>query len=148
MWRVNRMARAEILVMVRRAGFHEVTDAHFAPFRGLGPENRRPTEIAAAASLSKQAMNGLLGQLEQWGYLERVAAPDDGRARVVRLTARGRALEETIWAAGREVERMWRERIDEEDWVIFRRVLEELASAASTAGEPSVGVRDQRRGTE
>ncbi|HEY5332560.1 MAG TPA: MarR family transcriptional regulator, partial [Solirubrobacterales bacterium] len=50
-------------------------------------------EIAAQSGMSKQALNYLLGQLEETGYLERVDDPDDRRSKRVRMTKRG-------WAAG------------------------------------------------
>jgi DNA-binding MarR family transcriptional regulator len=125
-----------MLEHVRRAGFADVTYAHFPIFRYEGPEGRQPTEIAASAQLSKQAVNDALGQLERAGYLKREAHPDDGRARVVRLTARGRRLDAAIWEAGRDVERTWRERIGEPTWSAFREVLDQLAQADSTAAGP------------
>ncbi len=130
--------QAQILDYVRRAGFTDVSYAQAVIFRYEGPDGRRPTEIAVTAQLSKQAVNDVLGQLERSGYLKRKPDPDDGRARVVRLTARGRRLEATIWEAGREVERTWRERIGEPAWSVFREVLGELAQGDSVAeGSPS-----------
>jgi len=125
--------RAEMLDCLHRAGFVDVTYAQIPIFRYEGPDGRQPTEIAATAQLSKQAVNDLLGQLERLGYLKRKSHPDDGRARVVRLTARGRRLEAAIWEAGREVERTWRERIGEPAWGVFREVLDQLAQADSVA---------------
>ncbi len=71
----------------------------------------------------------MLGQLERLGYLTREPHAADGRARVVRLTARGRRLEAAIWEAGRELERRWREGIGEPAWGTFREVLDQLAQA-------------------
>ena len=49
--------------------------------------------------ITKQSVNDLLGHLEGHGYLLRVPDSVDGRARVIRLTAKGRRLQETIYAA-------------------------------------------------
>jgi DNA-binding MarR family transcriptional regulator len=125
--------RAEMIEHVHRAGFPDVSYAHIPIFRYEGPDGRQPTEIAATAQLSKQAVNDVLGQLERSGYLKRKPHPNDGRARVVRLTARGRRLDAAIWEAGREVERTWKERIGEPAWGIFRAVLDQLAQADSVA---------------
>jgi len=126
-----------MLDRVQRAGFPDATDAQIAIFRYQGPDGRQPTEIAATAQLSKQAVNDVLGQLERSGYLKRKPHPDDGRARVVRLTARGRRLDAAVWEAGRDVEWTWRERIGEPAWSVFREVLDQLARADSvTAGQP------------
>ena len=47
--------------------------------------------LAERAGMSKQAMNQLLRSLEALGYIVRSDAPDEGRARIVRFTKRGRA---------------------------------------------------------
>jgi DNA-binding MarR family transcriptional regulator len=39
--------------------------------------------------MTRQAMNYLLGQLEQLGYLVRENAPDNRRSKRIRLTDRG-----------------------------------------------------------
>lgn len=122
---VNRLA-----VLVAEAGFTDVTIAQCAAFRYEGPEGRRPTEIATKMGMSKQSINDGLHHLEARGYLFRTPHPDDGRARVVRLTDRGRELQETIWSAARQVEDEWRAMIGEPDWSTFSRVLDVLAAAA------------------
>jgi DNA-binding MarR family transcriptional regulator len=48
----------------------------------------RPSELAERASMTKQAMNYLLGQLEARGYIERRAEMGSSR-RLVFLTNRG-----------------------------------------------------------
>jgi DNA-binding MarR family transcriptional regulator len=40
--------------------------------------------------MTKQSMAELVAHLEAHGYAERVPGPEDGRARLVRATARGR----------------------------------------------------------
>ena len=133
----HRAIRAEGLERLHQAGFADITDAHIPIFRHPGPDGRQPTEIAAASQLSKQLVNNLLGQLQRCGYLKRKAHPDDGRARIVQLTARGRRLEAAIWEAGRDIERGWIERIGEHDWRVFRAVLDQIAEddPASVSGD-------------
>jgi DNA-binding MarR family transcriptional regulator len=57
--------------------------------------------------MSKQAMNQLLRSLEGLGYLARSDAPDEGRARIVRLTKRGRSAYAKIHDILRDIEREW-----------------------------------------
>ncbi len=52
----------------------------------------RLTELAERAHTTKQAMNYTVNRLEEAGYVERVPDPDDGRAKIIRLTQRGWAL--------------------------------------------------------
>jgi DNA-binding MarR family transcriptional regulator len=60
-----------------------------------------PVTIGALAErldVTQQATSKAVADLEQRGYVERAADPDDARARLVALTARGRA----VVAAARE----------------------------------------------
>jgi DNA-binding MarR family transcriptional regulator len=90
------------------AGFTELRLPHMAVLSYPGPDGRRPSELAERAGMSKQAMNQLLQSLEGLGYIQRSSAGDDGRARVVHFTDRGRAAWDTIYAILMEVEREWR----------------------------------------
>jgi DNA-binding MarR family transcriptional regulator len=52
----------------------------------------RLTELARRAGVTKQAMMVVVDDMEARGLVRRTPDPDDGRAKVVRLTARGRTL--------------------------------------------------------
>ena len=82
---------ARILDGLHSAGFTDLVPAHFAILRYPGPEDRRPSELAAEARMTKQAMNYLLGQMEQLGYLTRDDDPEDQRYKRIHLTERGHA---------------------------------------------------------
>jgi DNA-binding MarR family transcriptional regulator len=68
----------------------------------------------------------MLRELERLGYVERHPDPSDGRARIIRLTRRGKALDAAVWSAGREAEQAWRVRFGDEQWTTFNGVLDEL----------------------
>ena len=72
-----------MVARVRAAGHPDVTTAMIALFRFAGVDGRRPGAIAATARLSKQATNDMLRELEHLGYVERLADPTDGRARII-----------------------------------------------------------------
>ena len=61
--------------------------------------------------MSRQAINYLIRELEEKGYLERRTAPDDRRARLVHLTDRGEAAIRSIRASVRRIEREWEEEL-------------------------------------
>jgi DNA-binding MarR family transcriptional regulator len=86
--------RARMLAALHEQGFDDLIPAHLIVLRWPGPDGLRPVEIAAQTGMSKQALNYLLGQLEETGYLERIDDPEDRRSKRVRMTERG-------WAAGR-----------------------------------------------
>ena len=50
----------------------------------------RLTELAARARMTKQGMMLLVDDLEARGFVRRVADPDDARAKIIRLTTKGR----------------------------------------------------------
>jgi DNA-binding MarR family transcriptional regulator len=81
--------RERMLAALHAKGFDDLIPAHLIVLRWPGPDGLRPVEIAAQSGMSKQALNYLLGQLEEGGYLERVDDPEDGRSKRVRVTERG-----------------------------------------------------------
>jgi DNA-binding MarR family transcriptional regulator len=52
----------------------------------------RLTRLAASSGITQPAMTQLVGRLERDGLVVRLIDPDDGRATVVEITDRGRAL--------------------------------------------------------
>jgi DNA-binding MarR family transcriptional regulator len=96
--------RDRIIGSLHEAGFTDLVPAHLAVLRYPGPEDRRPSELAAEAGMTKQAMNYLLGQMQQLGYLIRDDDPDDQRSKRIRLTERGHAVERAIRTSVAEVE--------------------------------------------
>jgi DNA-binding MarR family transcriptional regulator len=89
------------------AGFEELRVPHMAVLQFPGPDGVRPGVLAERAGMSKQAMNQLLRSLETLGYLARSDAPDEGRARIVRLTKRGRTAYARIHEILRAIEHEW-----------------------------------------
>ena len=96
-----------IINELNAAGFEELRVPHMAVLQFPGPDGVRPGMLAERAGMSKQAMNQLLRSLDALGYLARSDAPDEGRARIVRLTKRGRAAYARIHAILRDIEREW-----------------------------------------
>jgi len=84
--------RQRMLDDLHAAGFTDLVPAHSAVLRYPGPQGRRPSDVAAEAGMSRQAMNYLLGELEEMGYLQRRVDPDDKRARRIEFTDRGNAV--------------------------------------------------------
>ncbi|HZT66494.1 MAG TPA: MarR family winged helix-turn-helix transcriptional regulator [Acidimicrobiales bacterium] len=93
--------RDEMYAGVAAAGYDDLNAAHVDLWRYPGLDGLRPSQLADHVGITKQSVNDLLGHLERHGYLERVPDPADGRARVIRLTPRGRRLQETIHGEAR-----------------------------------------------
>jgi DNA-binding MarR family transcriptional regulator len=99
--------RSRIVAGLHEAGFTDLVPAHFNVIRYPGPQNRRPSDLAREAGMSKQAMNYLLRQLEELGYLTREDDADDQRSKRVRLTDRGYAAAMNIRQTVRQIEAEW-----------------------------------------
>lgn len=86
------------------SGFDDLGPAHLRVFWYPGPDGARPSDLASRMSITKQSVNDLVGHLEAAGYLVREPDPDDGRARVLRLTAKGRRLQSVVDETARRFE--------------------------------------------
>jgi DNA-binding MarR family transcriptional regulator len=85
--------------------------------------------------MTRQAMNYLLGQLEELEYVERRIDPDDVRSRHVHLTPRGISTIEVIRDAVTELDRHWEAPLGPERWQQLKRLLAVLNQAI--ADEPT-----------
>jgi DNA-binding MarR family transcriptional regulator len=112
-----------IIRELNAAGFDDLTTPHMAIFRFPGPDGVRPGVLAERAGISKQAMNRLLGSLEDLGYLARSDAPDEGRARIVRFTKRGNAAYAKAIEVLRDIEREWSDELGPEDFGQLKKLL-------------------------
>lgn len=117
---------ARIMLALHEAGFTDLVPAHFAVLRYPGPENRRPSELAAEARMTKQAMNYLLGQMQQLGYLTRDDDPEDQRFKRVHLTERGHAAAQTIRESVVEIEAQLEQELGPTQFDRLRQLLVQL----------------------
>lgn len=108
------------------AGFDDLHRAHFKVFRFPPPENERPVDLASRAGMTKQAMNYLLAQLEQQGYLLRAPA-FDGRSKRISVTEKGWQVARVQRATVRAIESDWSAVVGKERFAAFYEVLSELA---------------------
>jgi DNA-binding MarR family transcriptional regulator len=93
-----------IIGELNAAGFADLRIPHMSVLQFPGPDGVRPGTLAERAGMSKQAMNQLLRSLEGLGYVTRSDAPEEGRARVIRFTKRGRAAYSKIHDILRDIE--------------------------------------------
>jgi DNA-binding MarR family transcriptional regulator len=103
----GQVIQRRIVKELNASGFEELVVPHMAVLQFPGPEGVSPGMLAERAGMSKQAMNQLLRSLENIGYIVRSDAPDEGRARVVRLTKRGHAAYAKIYEILSVIEREW-----------------------------------------
>lgn len=116
-----------VLAVLSDAGFTDLNHAHLKVFRYPPPDGERLSTLAASAHVTKQAMNYLIGQLEERGYVER---HEDGPASapVISLTDRGWAVAALQRKTVRAMEREWAARVGHERFAIFMEVLSQIAA--------------------
>ena len=68
-------------------------------------EGLRLTELAEREGVSKQAMSEMVADLVRLGYLRTKPDPDDGRAKLITFTAKGRRAVDAAMIAFRTIER-------------------------------------------
>jgi DNA-binding MarR family transcriptional regulator len=117
-------------------GFNDLVAAHVDVWRYPGPENQRPSELATQTRMTKQALNYLLGQLEQLGYLTRETDGDDQRSKRVRLTPRGHAATKAIYEIVQDVETEWERQLGPRKFRQLRRLLTQLYTLTAPANDP------------
>ncbi|VFA98157.1 homoprotocatechuate degradation operon regulator, HpaR [Nocardia cyriacigeorgica] len=108
------------------AGYADVTLAQARIVQRIGPDGTRLTELAEQAQVTKQTAGFLVDQLERAGYVERVPDPTDGRARLVRLSARGQRASAVANAVAAEVEHEWSRHLGPRATAQLRRALTRL----------------------
>jgi DNA-binding MarR family transcriptional regulator len=108
------------------AGGHDISLAQARVFQRLDRNGSRLTDLAQAAQMSKQAAAFLVDDLEAGGYLERVPDPTDRRARLIRITPRGRDAVAVALVEQRRVEAEWEARLGPQRMSDLRQALEDL----------------------
>ena len=96
-----------VLDALAAAGFDDITLAQARVFQRIDRDGSRVTDLADAALLTKQTVGFLVDQLERAGYVERTPDPRDGRARLVRVAARGAAAVQASLSVVAGVEARW-----------------------------------------
>jgi DNA-binding MarR family transcriptional regulator len=146
LFRAARLFNEMALARVReRLGGPKVRASHTSLFPFVDLEGTRLTELAARMGVSKQAAGQLVGELEEMGVLERVPDPADGRAKLVRFSARGRrGLLEGL-ALLRRLELELSAQMQEGDMDRLHGILVRLL-AALESGEPARPKRRARGG--
>jgi DNA-binding MarR family transcriptional regulator len=103
---------------------------HYRLLSFLPDEGERVSRLAQDSGLTKQALAQALAPLEAGGYVEVVPDPADRRARVVRLSDRGREVNAAVRAMLDGVEDAWAARVGTADYATARRVLAAITGAA------------------
>lgn len=127
MWLGYRAAEDRIVEALERAGFGDITRAQARLLAGIDDdEGTRLIVLAERARIAKQTATALVDRLAVAGYVRRTPDPDDGRARLVQLTARGREIVPVARAEEQRIDAQWQDHLGADRMRQLRAALEEL----------------------
>jgi len=129
--------RDRMLAGLHERGFTDLVPAHLNVLQYPGPENQRPSELAARTRMTKQALNYLLGQLERLGYLTRHGDDSDQRSKRIHVTPRGHAAIKAIREIVQEVEAEWEGQLGPRKFAQLRNLLVQLQPIAAPTDDPT-----------
>jgi DNA-binding MarR family transcriptional regulator len=119
----------ELTRRVAQTDYSDIRPTHGCVFGNIDPDGSRLTDLAERARMTKQSVGEVTSELEHRGYLERVPDPSDGRAKIIRLTEKGRAAQ----ALGRglidDIESDWAGRFGAERVAALRDALEAIVAS-------------------
>ena len=137
---VKNVAVKTMFTRMDAAGFPDVREGHGCVFGFIDLEHgSRLTELAERCGLTKQAVGEAVAELERKGYAERVPDPDDGRAKIIRLTDRGMEACLTGRRLFAEIEQEWAEEFGEERLAALREVAERIAERSGVPAQRLTG---------
>jgi DNA-binding MarR family transcriptional regulator len=119
----------EIKAAQAEHGFDEIQPGHHTVLRHLGEDGARPSELAAKAGITRQAVTKTLDELERLGLVDREPDPADGRGVIVRYTTRGLAALQVARTRMNQLEQRYASRVGADRWRTVRDVLEALFDA-------------------
>jgi DNA-binding MarR family transcriptional regulator len=104
--------------------------------RLVSNDGARASDLPRLASVSKEAIATSLSFLAKRGYVETTSKKDGSRAKVIALTEKGRAAQDTycelVWA----IEERWQSRYGAKAVLSLRESLEQLAYGRSEQTSP------------
>jgi DNA-binding MarR family transcriptional regulator len=118
----------EMARRVAQTPYNDVRITHGCVFGNIEPEGSRLTYLAERANMTKQSVGEVTTELERLGYVERAPDPDDGRAKIIRLTEKGHAAQRAGLAIIDDIEQEWAERYGAERVAALRDALEVLTA--------------------
>lgn len=124
----HRAFAAELDASLDERGYPDVRPGHAVVFLHVDRRSgSRLTDLARKAGVSKQAMMLAVDELEVRGYVRRVQDPSDARAKLVRLTAKGRRCASECRRVVQSIETRTRRTLGVRRYEVVLGALEELA---------------------
>lgn len=127
--RLMRQFREDLAAPQAEQGYGDVRGPHMQIFGNIRTGSVRLTELAGRAQLSLAATSELVNDLCSLGYLTRRPDPQDGRAKLLELTSRGRGLLADAGDRVADMEARWSELVGAEDFAQMCATMQRLLDA-------------------
>jgi DNA-binding MarR family transcriptional regulator len=127
---------ADFRELLQEAGITDIRPTHGCVFRFVHGDGMRLTELASLAGLTKQSVGEIVDDLSGLGYLERYPDPTDKRAKLIRLTEKGREAQRIGFSLFEKLEEDWGEAFGADRIAALRSLLEEIAVAKAPSSLP------------
>lgn len=127
--RLTRQFRQDLAAPRADHGYGDIRDPHLQIFGNIGTGGVRLTELAARAQLSLAATSELVNDLAALGYLARSPDPQDGRAKLIDLTDRGRRLLADAGDRVADIEARWSKLVSADDFAHMCATMQRLLDA-------------------
>ena len=113
-------------------GYEEIRPAHGNVFQYIGKNGARVTTMAEKAQMTKQSMSYLVEYLEERGYVERKADPDDKRAVIFYITKKGWNVVALAEQSIKNLQNEWAEKLGRKKFDAMTSALSELNTLIKT----------------
>jgi DNA-binding MarR family transcriptional regulator len=135
----NRVVADRLGAAVEAAGIDDMRSSFGFVIRALAAREQTLTELAELLSVTKQAAIKVVDEMEQLGYVERVADSTDRRAKVLRLTAKAKRVRRTAMSASRRIETELRKDLGDDEVDAMRRALLRMLERHGSLADATAG---------
>ncbi len=119
------------------SGYGDIRPTHGCVFRFVHEDGMRLTELATFSGMTKQSIGEIVDDLAERGYVERFPDPDDRRAKLIRLTAKGEQAQAMGRSLFAKLEQRLADRHGPDRVADLRQLLEAIALPPGAAPEPA-----------
>lgn len=121
--------RYNLELQLKENGYDDLSPSHGWIFYNTGEDGSRITDLAAKARITKQSMSVLVAQLENGGYVKKLPDPNDKRAWILVLTAKGKKVKNIGQQINYAFEEQWKNKLGEKEYNQLRQLLMKLCES-------------------
>jgi DNA-binding MarR family transcriptional regulator len=136
LWRATLAWRKNFVAAMAAAGHGWFAQARGNLLVHIGPDGIRQTDLAEKASLTKQAVQQFVDELEKDGIVTRTRDETDARARWIRLTPAGEAAMRDADRIKVEIETRWRDLLGDAGFATLDSSLRQVIALSDPSDLP------------